>query len=388
MKKFVSYFAVFVLGFIICAWSIQHFYGSPTSFRAEKGGPVEQGAPKDLFTGNPVTTAAAKVSAFVVNIDTLGRPVRESDPFSFFFNEPLRERQQQGEGSGVIFTPDGYILTNNHVVQGAAKLTVTLNNHNNDRRQFQAKLIGRDPVTDLAVIKIDANGLPFAQFADSNTAQVGDWVIAVGSPLGFKWTVTLGIISALGRQLDGRERLIQTDAAINMGNSGGALADLTGKVIGINRAIVSPSGGSVGIGFAIPSNTARYVADSLKNEGKVVHPWVGVSYIPLNAVRKDLEQGGLSDLPKNGVWVRQVIENSPAARAGLKAQDVIMKFGGKTISANVEPGPGEQALADLVAETKVGQEVTLEVWHSKTGQTSTVRVRIGETPPNYNEQQP
>lgn len=380
MNRFVSYFVVFIAGFLVCFWTIYHFYGSPANFRAENGGSVYHGVSKEVGT-NIVSQAADEVSKFVVNIDTIGKPVANNDPFGFFFGEPAPSK---GQGSGVIFTPDGYILTNNHVVQDAEKMTVTLKNN----KQYQAKLIGRDTRTDLAVIKIDASGLEYAQFADSTTARVGDQVIAVGSPFGYKWTVTAGIISGLGRQLGGPERLIQTDAAINFGNSGGALADLAGKVVGINRIIVSPSGGNIGLGFAIPSNTARRIANELKERGKVVHPWVGIVYVPLNVERSNLEASGVKNLPSGGVLVKEVVKNSPAEQSGLQAQDVITKFGGKPLSGDVEPQKGEYILGDLVEKTRVGERIDAEIWHSRTGQSGTIAIRIGEMPPNYGEQQP
>jgi len=387
MSKLVSYVAVFVIGFLVCAWSIFHFYGSPANFDAQAGGPVSQAGLKIVGDGqnNPVRAAAAKVSEYVVNIDTIGRPQQGSgNMFDFFFGQQ-EQVVPKGQGSGVIFTPDGYILTNNHVVKDAAKLTVTLK----DGKRYNARLIGRDPRTDLAVIKIDANGLPYAAFADSNTAQVGDWVIAVGSPLGFESTVTVGVISATGRRLNGMvsERLIQTDASINPGNSGGALADLNGKVVGINSAIASTSGGSVGIGFAIPSNVARTVANQLKENGKVVHPWLGLSLAPLNVVRESMREQGVPVPSGNGDVVWQVYPDSPAARAGLQKGDVIRTINGKPISGDVKAGSGQVLLTDVVEKMKVGDKVTLEVLRVADGRTATITLRTGEMPPDLAQPQ-
>lgn len=378
MKKIAPYVGIFVLGFVVCAATIYYFYGPPSCFTAMRGGSVSHAGLGIVGVGgkNPVEQAARVVSRYVVNIDSTGQAVTvPADPFGFFFGPPEPAKWQ---GSGVIFTPDGYIVTNNHVVQDAATITVTLYGG----KQYAARLIGRDPRTDLAVIKIPATGLPFATFADSNTAQVGDWVIAVGSPLGLEWTVTVGVISATGRRLGGLmpERLLQTDASINPGNSGGALADLNGQVVGINCLIKSPSGGSVGLGFAIPSNVARKVANDLKARGRVSHAWLGVVYEPLNAFRESPEARGMPVVGGNGVYIRHVYPGSPAAKAGLRTGDVIRKINGKIVSPDATPKPGTVALVDVMEKLHVGDVVELEVWHVATGQTSTVRVRLAEMP--------
>lgn len=375
MRKYASYVGVFVFGFLVCAWIIYNFYGAPSCFTAQSGGPVSHTGIK-IASGadNPVRAAAKQVSQYVVNIDTIGRPAA-SNPFDFFFGQP---GPRKGQGSGVIFTPDGYIVTNNHVVKDTSQLTVTLNNG----KHYNARLIGRDPRTDLAVVKIDAKNLPFATFADSNTAQVGDWVIAVGSPLGFESTVTVGVISALGRSLGGMvsERLIQTDASINPGNSGGALADLDAKVVGINTIIASTSGGSVGIGFAIPSNIVRSTADKLKSSGKVAHAWLGISYVPLNALRESVQGRGVPIIGGDGVVVQNVAPGSPAASANLRQGDVIRKINGKTISPDVQPSDGKVTITDQIEKLKVGDRVQLEVLQAATGKTIKVTVKLAEMP--------
>jgi len=388
MNKYVSHVAVFVLGFLICAWSIYYFYGAPSCFSAQAGGPVSHRGLKILGQGenNPVRTAAKEVSEYVVNIDTVGHPVTQpTDMFGYFFGGPRQQIVPKGQGSGVIFTPDGYIVTNNHVVKDAAKMTVTLKGG----KQYSARLIGRDPRTDLAVIKIDARNLPFATFADSDTAQVGDWVIAVGSPLGFESSVTVGVISATGRNVGGAvsERLIQTDASINPGNSGGALADLDGKVVGINVMIVSPSGGSIGIGFAIPSNLVRKVANQLKASGKVIHPWLGVSYLPLDALRSRAEGSGVPVVSGNGVVVQSTVPGSPAARAGLEKGDVIRKINGMPISADVQASGGQVLLNEQIEKLKVGDKVELEVLRASSGQTKKITVKLAEMPENLSQPQ-
>lgn len=382
MKKYISYVAVFVLGFLVCAWSINHFYGSPTQFSAQSGGPVSHNGLKIVGRGqdNPIRSAASKVSQYVVNIDTIGRPIQQpTDMFGMIFGGP-RQIIPKGQGSGVIFTPDGYIVTNNHVVKDAAKVTVMLKNG----KKYSAKLIGRDSRTDLAVIKIDAKALPYATFADSDTAQVGDWVIAVGSPLGFESSVTAGVISATKRSVGGMvsERLIQTDASINPGNSGGALADLDGKVVGINVLIASTSGGSVGIGFAIPSNLVRTIANKLKTSGKVVHPWLGVSYIPLDIYRSQAETSTMPIVSGNGVVVNGIIQNSPASRAGLQKGDVIRKIDGKPISGSTKANRGYVLLNEEIEKKGVNDTVLLDVLQVSSGRTVKLKVKLGEMPVN------
>jgi S1-C subfamily serine protease len=401
MKKFISYLAVFCLGFIVCAWVILTFYGPPNRF----AGISESHAPRPSVGfvkpgPNVVRDAAKKVSQYVVNIDTVGRPIT-LNPFADFpdffpFKFGPEEIIPRGQASGVVFTPDGYILTNNHVVEDAQKLIVTLENG----EQYNAKLVGRDPRTDLAVIKIDAKGLKYATFGDSSSLQVGDWVIAVGSALGFKGTVTVGVVSAIRRAEDIGNKLpvegiIQTDAAINRGNSGGALADLNGNLVGINTAIATPSGGNVGIGFAIPSNVAKKVAEQLVKHGRVERPyvapqpgqqrpraWIGIAYSGYTAKERAILEGyGLRNVPKEeGVIVREVVANSPAAKAGIEPEDVILKINGKPISGSLKPEPGKVTLADEIRKAKPGDRITLEVWHARTGKRGTVVVRPVEPP--------
>jgi len=393
MKRFLAYFVVFLLGFIICAWVIQVRFGSPIVWGPQSA----VNAPRLGLTlgnkgGNQVRDAAKIVSGYVVNIDTIGRPQVQSGPGDMF-GFPFGEQQEvvpKGQASGVVFNPNGYIITNNHVVAGAAKLTVTLK----DGKRYPATLVGRDPKTDIAVIKIDAHTPNYAVPSKSSTLQVGDWVIAVGSPLGLESTVTVGVVSATRRGpiTIGNEVLsevIQTDAAINPGNSGGALADLNGNLVGINTAIASTSGGSIGIGFAIPSDTAMRVVNELVKHGKVVHPWLGVRYAPYNdELRKALQQRGVRGLPKeDGAIVAEVYEGSPAAEAGLQPQDIILKVNGKSVSGTGKSEAGKVSVADEINDAKVGSVVKMEVWHASNGRTGTVGVRVGEMPADFGEQQ-
>ncbi len=272
-----------------------------------------------------------------------------------FFGDrlPERESEQRGMGSGVIVTPDGYILTNNHVIEGADELKVLLP----DEREFKATLVGADPKTDIAIIKIDAKDLPRVTLADSDRLRVGDVVFAVGNPLGVGQTVTMGIVSAKGRSVGilddvaGYEDFIQTDAAINQGNSGGALVDARGRLVGINSAIISPNRGSIGIGFAVPVNLAASIMRSLIETGRVSRGYLGVGVDPLTA-----ELSEALGLEKNtrGVMVTVVTEDSPAEKAGLERSDVIL-------SVNDRPVASLQDLRLYVSQLAPGTEVVLKI---------------------------
>ena len=264
--------------------------------------------------------------------------------------EQERDSKQEGLGSGVIISADGYILTNNHVVEGADELKISLT----DDREFTAKIIGADPKTDVAVIKIDAENLPFITLADSDNLRVGDVVFAVGNPLAVGQTVTMGIVSAKGRNqlgllenVAGYENFIQTDAAINMGNSGGALVDAKGRLVGINSAIISPSRGNIGIGFAIPINFAASVMNSLVETGTVTRGYLGVTS---ETVTADVaEQLGLSKEAK-GVAVTDIAPDSPAEKAGLMRSDVILAINGKSVATLEEL---RLVIAQMLPESKV-----------------------------------
>ncbi|HZC82180.1 MAG TPA: Do family serine endopeptidase [Nitrospiraceae bacterium] len=276
-------------------------------------------------------------------------------------------RPDQSAGSGVIVDANGYIVTNNHVVEGATQITVTLS----DRREFSAKVVGADPKTDLAVVKIDAKNLPALKWAEYEKLQVGDLVLAVGSPFGLSSTVTLGIISALGRGNVGiadYEDFIQTDAAINPGNSGGALVNLNGELIGINTAIFSRTGGSEGIGFAIPSSIALDIVESLQKTGKVVRGWMGVA---IQEITPALAKSFKLPEQRKGVLISDVNENGPSHAAGIKRGDVVIAFNGKEV-LNVSQ------LRNLVARTMVGKDAQVKVLRD--GKEQTIVVKVAERP--------
>lgn len=301
-----------------------------------------------------------KTSPAVVRIDAERRTTVEPQQFPFnddFFKDMIpqhsqpRQEMERGVGSGVLVTADGTVLTNHHVIDGAEKITVTMQ----DNRRFTAKVIGSDQPSDLAVLKIDGAGLPFLNLGDSDNVRVGDIVLAIGNPLGIGQTVTAGIISAKGRQTglsDGTfEDFLQTDAPINRGNSGGALINLAGELIGINSQILSTSGGNIGIGFSIPSNMAKSVMEQLINNGKVKRGMLGINIQDLTEdVAKSLELGDV-----RGVLVNNVRPGSAAEKAGLKRGDVITAINGEKVdSGNV--------LRNKIAASQPGSEISLTVF--------------------------
>jgi serine protease DegQ len=294
--------------------------------------------------------AAQRASAAVVSINTLkaGHPQTEDPWFRFFFGDQGGQ-PQAGLGSGVIISTDGYILTNNHVVEGADEIEVVLQ----DSRRARGKVIGTDPDTDLAILKISLDRLPVITLGNSDALQVGDQVLAIGNPFGVGQTVTSGIVSALGRNqlgINTFENFIQTDAAINPGNSGGALVDVSGNLMGINTAIYSRSGGSMGIGFAIPVSTAKLVLEGIVKEGVVRRGWIGVE--PADLSPELMETFGVK--ADRGVLITGVLQNGPAAQAGLRPGDVVIDVAGKPIG-NVSE------LLSSVAALKPGQPAKFRV---------------------------
>ena len=361
----------------------------------QAGAQVPQNAPgtESLAprAGAPMSFAdlVAKLQPAVVNISTKQRvPVKaQTDPFEEFFrrmdpNAPQsdqggsggqpRTREAGSLGSGFIISPDGYIVTNNHLSQGLDGTGVvdTVTVTTTDRHEYSARIVGRDETSDLALLKIDGHNLPFVQWGDSTKARVGDWVIAIGDPYGVGSTVTAGIISALHRGITGvgaYDRYIQTDAAINMGNSGGPMFDLNGNVIGINSALISPTGASVGIGLAIPAEAAKPVIDSLIKGQRPSRGYLGVGLQPL-----DENLAPSLGLPKDsGEIVRSVVPGGPAARAGLQQGDVIVRVNGQPVTP-------EQTVSYLVANTSAGARIPLEI--VRAGRHATVSVQVGERP--------
>ncbi|MFZ5540533.1 MAG: DegQ family serine endoprotease [Pseudomonadota bacterium] len=336
------------------------------------------------------TTLVERAGPAVVNIRTIARigaqalqqfpDLDESDPFYEFFRrffpqpgpqqQPRPPRAPRGErevprglGSGFIISADGYVMTNHHVVEGADEIIVTLP----DKREFKARLIGSDRRTDVALVKIDATGLPTVPIGDPAKLKVGEWVIAIGSPFGLDNTVTAGIVSAKGRETGDYLPFIQTDAAVNPGNSGGPLINMRGEVVGINSQIFTTSGAYAGISFAIPIDEAMRVQEQLRATGRVIRGRIGVG---IDAVSKELAEA--LGLPKpQGALVTQVERDSPAEKAGVEAGDVILRFDGKTIERATD-------LPRIVGGTKPGSKVTMTVWRK--GTQRDLHVTVGELP--------
>jgi serine protease Do len=319
---------------------------------------------------------AKELTPSVVNVNTtqvvkgrgrLRSPFGEDDPFNEFFKrffgDTPRQFKSTSLGSGFIINRDGYILTNNHVVENATEISVKLS----DAREFKAKVIGRDPKTDIALIKIEASNLPVVPFGDSDKLEVGEPVMAIGNPFGLNQTVTTGIVSAKGRFIgEGPyDNFIQTDASINRGNSGGPLLNVNGEAVGINTAIFSPTGGSIGIGFAIPIDMAKEVLPQLKERGSVTRGWLGVS---IQQITPELAKTfGLKQA--NGALVSDVMDASPAEKAGVKQGDVIVEFNGKKIKSSSE-------LPHIVGGTSVGKEVIMKIMRD--GEELALQVKVGE----------
>ena len=359
------------------------------------GAQVAQNAPLAMPPGGaPMSFAdlSARLQPAVVNISTKQRVAvrqQQADPLEELFRQfgapiPQQRQQQQQQqggprtresgslGSGFVISPDGYVVTNNHLIQSANgsgtvdTVTVTFSN----RKEYTARIIGRDQLADLALLKIEGNNFPYVRWGDSRRARVGDWVLAIGNPYGLGGSVTAGIISALHRGITGAgayDRYIQTDAAINMGNSGGPMFDLNGNVIGVNSALISPTGTNVGIGLAIPTELAKPVIDALRRGERPQRGYLGVGLQPV-----DEDIGRALGLPKDrGELVRTVQPNEPAARAGIQQGDVITRVNGREVNP-------EETVSYIIANTSVGSSVAVDIIRG--GRPMRVTVRVGQRP--------
>ena len=344
----------------------QQYGASPVMTLARQEGPVSY------------ADAVQKTAPAVVNIFTTTLTRREAHPFFSdplfrrFFGEELsqpRVEKRNNLGSGVIVNKNGYIITNHHVIENASEIRVVLR----DGRSMAARVVGTDPETDLAVLQASGEDFPVAQLGRSEDLQIGDVVLAIGNGFGLGQTVTMGIVSALGRQslgLTSYDNFIQTDAAINPGNSGGALINPYGDVIGINTAIYTKSGGSEGVGFAIPAQLVNKVFKQIRDKGRVVRGWIGVT--TTQAVTPELAQAlGLGDA--KGLLIAQILRNGPADKAGIKPGDVIQKVNG--IEAKTA-----RVMVDLVADIQPGEDVKIEL--TRDGNSQTVHVEVIERPTN------
>jgi len=292
------------------------------------------------------------------------RSVFGDDFFDRFFKSPRRSEKVSGVGSGFFISKDGYIITNNHVVKGAIKVTIITG----DEKKYIAKIIGTDPKTDLALLKIKGKNHPYIELGDSDAIEIGEWVLAIGNPFNQDLTVTSGIISGKDRRIGATdyEDYLQTDAAINRGNSGGPLINMDGKVVGINSIIIAPSGGSVGIGFAISSSMAKKVIGDLRSKGRVIRGWLGVSIRQL-----DKDEAKQFDYPMEGLLISQVESDSPAQKAGLKRNDFIIKLNGSQMKKGAD-------LRLKIANANPGDTIKLTIYRGE--KLLDINVKIGEAP--------
>jgi S1-C subfamily serine protease len=375
MRKLLGFLVLFALGFFTGAYVLRVYLSGAGVLPMSDGisevskhallksleTPAAPDAPPTSFE-TMLRVAAERISPAVVNVDTTGEVLT-------WWGEA---RRVGGKGSGVIISKEGFVVTNNHVVrigrEIAPEIIVTLA----DGRRFRARVIGTDAFNDIALLKIDGKNLPAAPLGDSDQLRVGDWVIAVGNPFGLENTVTAGIVSALNRNLAGVDEvpggLIQTDAAINQGNSGGALANARGQLIGINTAIYSPVGANVGIGFAIPINRVRQVVREILEYGSFGSVWLGIVYHDLSdpAVRRYLQEL-FPELrfPAKGLLIRNVVRNSPAAQAGLRLYDVLIAMNGKPLTSI-------EQFQQMIRRVRLKENIRFTVWRA--GRTLTIEV--------------
>lgn len=376
MKKFASLVFAGVLGGLITLGGVYLLEPSPSAITPENGSFAQ--TVKNNWNTHPdaaatipgsFSEAARKAMPAVVHISSKvennGQNGSYADPFQFFFGQGGPSRPRVGTGSGVIYSSDGYILTNNHVVRNASEITVTLS----DNRTFKAEVVGTEPKADIAVLKIKGNNFPTLDMADSDQIEIGDWVLAIGNPFELKSTVTAGIVSAKARNIDllegndAIEAFLQTDAAVNPGNSGGALVDANGRLVGINTAISTEMGVFAGYSFAIPVNLAKRIADDLIEFGEYQRPYLGINLFDLDD--ETAEELGLSF--SQGVVVSGVLDGGPAGMAGLQPKDVIVKVGDKNIHSASE-------LQEAIGRSKVGDELNVSIFRDKKPREMTVRL--------------
>jgi len=368
-KHFFSGLLGAFVGALIVIIFLHFFIKAPASSQAGIKPPSPSAQTTVFSEGNEITRAVEKISPSVVNIDTkvLKEIRRPAGGFGRFFGYPSYETQivpQQGQGSGVIVDPKGLILTNEHVIHGANEIMVTLS----DERRVPGKIKGLDQLSDVAIIQIDASGLPAAEMGDSDRLRIGESVIAVGNPYQFQHTVTVGVLSGRGRSLSEQSKdfqdLLQTDAAINPGNSGGPLVNVNGEIIGINTAIVPYA---QGIGFAIPINTAKNVMDQLLSKGKVSRPFIGIYMQDVN-----VQLAQYLGLPMTeGAIIVDVVPGSPAHSARLQKKDVVTEIGGKPVKTSED-------VRKYLHSVKIGDAVPLTVWRE--GKTGRITIKVVEAP--------
>ncbi|HLJ55916.1 MAG TPA: trypsin-like peptidase domain-containing protein [Chthonomonadaceae bacterium] len=376
-RRVATFLGIFALGALVGCMLVRWTGGQPIGAHEAQRRALQildRRTPGAAIGANPIVDAVKRIEPAVVNIDTVGKIKAGEQTVGTVYVD----QEVHGKGSGVIVTPDGYIVTNNHVVDGADRIRVTLANG----QWHYASLVGVDPQTDLAVIRIGAADLPTAEFGNSDSVQVGEWSIAVGNPLGLGSTVTVGVISALnrrnlqveeGHKLDGA---IQTDAPINRGNSGGALANVNGQLIGINTAILSagPGGGSIGLGFAIPVNTARRIVRDLIATGKtpvkvVRRPWLGIGF---EAVPESL-CASLGLPSYRGVLINRVVPQSPAFLAGIDPRDIVLDVDAKEIG-------DERDVREAIQPHQVGDKIDVRVVRAATHRIEEIAVTLKERP--------
>ena len=362
MKKFIGMFFVAMLGGVVAVAGFMAFNQDEPIEKVIETQPVRYvSTPVMSGTNLDFTVAAERTVNAVVHVKTESKvnPVY-ANPWMDFFGFDSGPQVQRGSGSGVIISNDGYIVTNNHVIDGAETIEVSLNNN----KSYEGEIIGTDPATDIALIKIDAKGLPAVSYGNSDALKVGEWVLAVGNPFDLTSTVTAGIVSAKARNINllrpdvnrdifPIESFIQTDAAVNPGNSGGALVNTAGELVGINTAIASKTGSYSGYSFAVPATIVRKVAEDLKNYGLVQRAFIGVQ---INEVNQDIaDELGLNEV--KGVYVAGVVDQGAASEAGVEAGDVILKVGGRDVSTVPE-------LQQEVSRYRPGDNVEISIWRN------------------------